>query len=927
MRKNYKIILLLITISILSIALFKCSSCSKPKELKKSYHYIDTISIKSNSFFIIDTLNDKSLLYKTPLKQKGYLSLNSDTILNNYIVKANFIDTSRVVIGAYKEGIKDAEIILGRGAEVGFFRRNDSIFLYLYYGELYVRKFSPNVEIIVKSIYNVRLALDTIGYYFKANFKNVEIVPIVDRSVDIDSIEVSPPGEIIKDDRGKGFVKLNDKDIEYLIKFLTKERVYYFLNYYKIDVIKKRVLTRLLPDYAYINIPFKFKFRLTKNIREYKIIPISLPGDARLKNDNLYWRPKKLGFYYFKFLFVINNIDSIYYSKVIKVIPSIKGDIVVNKIFVPDSFCYKITFDFSNVYSVITLNKKLIYKIFINNQLIDWPFKEKYKEICLYKSGDYDIKIEVQSINKDIKVFNKKIFLDFPPKLKFSILNSTIYSADTIKIDVSKTKDDYDKFSLLRFHVYLKNTRTSRIINKKVRGKRIINIIPKGDGCYKGYIEVVDTKNNSFKKNLRLKVFLNVFVVLKDKYSIHVNQKFTPSIRIKGDNIDSIFVDFNNDKVFDYKTRLKRIIKPSYIYRKEGKYNLVVYVKTKDKRISKFSSIVNVINTPTYVKILPIDKDYYVKERIPIKIEIKDPDNKIVKIKYDFNGDGIIDSTFKRYYSVIRYAYKRKGRYKLKVFVETDDDKITGDSISIVIKNHKPYAIAPEDITPRKGEMVTLKGYGRDIDGKIIEYAWDFDNDGIWDYISKSPDVKHKFYKYSIVILRVMDEDYDYGYDTMRVVICPDDMVLIKEGKFCIDRYEYPNKKYEKPMNNVSFYEAVEICKKQGKHLCFEDEWEQACEGKFHYRYPYGNSFSPRKCNTFNNKKTISPSGEFYRCRSFHGVYDLSGNLSEWVQTLDGVGRAYGGNYLTKGFNSTCKSYIVVDKKKRFFHIGFRCCK
>ena len=216
---------------------------------------------------------------------------------------------------------------------------------------------------------------------------------------------------------------------------------------------------------------------------------------------------------------------------------------------------------------------------------------------------------------------------------------------------------------------------------------------------------------------------------------------------------------------------------------------------------------------------------------------------------------------------------------------------------------------------------------GRDIDGDIVEYAWDFNNDGVWDIKTKNKKVKHKFKKYSIVVLRVMDEDSAFAYDTMKVVICPKDMVLIKEGKFCIDRYEYPNKRYKMPKNNVSYYEAVKICASLGKHLCYEDQWKKACKGKYNYRYSYGMNYKKLRCNTAGNKDKVVESGIFYKCRSFHGVYDLNGNLSEWVQTLDGIPKAYGGNYLTEKFNSTCDSYIKVDRNKRFFHVGFRCCK
>jgi eukaryotic-like serine/threonine-protein kinase len=140
--------------------------------------------------------------------------------------------------------------------------------------------------------------------------------------------------------------------------------------------------------------------------------------------------------------------------------------------------------------------------------------------------------------------------------------------------------------------------------------------------------------------------------------------------------------------------------------------------------------------------------------------------------------------------------------------------------------------------------------------------------------------------------------------------LCPDDMVFLTGGKiqlgvsspseswhltgrlfplehFCIDPYEYPNQKNVLPMNDVSFLEAQSLCEKKGKRLCTEAEWVRACRGVAGREYSYGNTYIPDKCNTAPEGEAVpfSVSGDYKACQSPEGVFDLNGNLSEWVNS------------------------------------------
>ena len=156
-----------------------------------------------------------------------------------------------------------------------------------------------------------------------------------------------------------------------------------------------------------------------------------------------------------------------------------------------------------------------------------------------------------------------------------------------------------------------------------------------------------------------------------------------------------------------------------------------------------------------------------------------------------------------------------------------------------------------------------------------------------------------------------VDKEYD---KPNRITICH----RYREGKndcqaprlpldYCIDEFEYPNKTGEKPPVMVSFFDAEKACGEAGKRLCRESEWVAACEGPEETPFPYGWRRQPEKCN-FDNKWTNPileriyskdpeiqkaellrldrslPSGARPECKSGFGVFDLTGNVDEWVR-------------------------------------------
>jgi len=162
------------------------------------------------------------------------------------------------------------------------------------------------------------------------------------------------------------------------------------------------------------------------------------------------------------------------------------------------------------------------------------------------------------------------------------------------------------------------------------------------------------------------------------------------------------------------------------------------------------------------------------------------------------------------------------------------------------------------------------------------------------------------------------------------IAYCSDGMEHIAVGTtdFCMDRYEWPNKKGIIPKAYVSLYQAMDSCATVGKRLCTSDEWTIACTGPYGWKYPYGSEFQLYACVTHDT--TARPSGSMPECRGYFGVFDMSGNLAEWTSTKSSKNIQFYnvmGGFWESGPQSGCFDVrYSYYPKNRHNPVGFRCC-
>jgi formylglycine-generating enzyme required for sulfatase activity len=189
---------------------------------------------------------------------------------------------------------------------------------------------------------------------------------------------------------------------------------------------------------------------------------------------------------------------------------------------------------------------------------------------------------------------------------------------------------------------------------------------------------------------------------------------------------------------------------------------------------------------------------------------------------------------------------------------------------------------------------------------------------------------------------------------------CPAEMAPVPGHAACIDRYEAslgPGERGEadgramtakaisragaKPAVQVSQLQARAACALAGKRLCLRAEWTAACRGGDAGRkYPYGSKYEPRRCHDrplAKRRGVVAPlaTGSLKRCRTPAGVYDLSGNVWEWLADTRGddaaaaelVGGGFG-NDDRDGSLLACRpsSPFAQPVTQQRPEIGFRCC-
>jgi len=182
-----------------------------------------------------------------------------------------------------------------------------------------------------------------------------------------------------------------------------------------------------------------------------------------------------------------------------------------------------------------------------------------------------------------------------------------------------------------------------------------------------------------------------------------------------------------------------------------------------------------------------------------------------------------------------------------------------------------------------------------------------------------------------------------------------------------------------RPQGYINRIEAASACENAGKRLCSLGEWYRACRGEQDTLYPYGPTYVTGRCNVgkphllsilhgkdprgwkydegFNDPELdqrpgfLAETGAYGECVTTAGVFDLVGNLHEWVSDrVDpsivqkmpltagvksrvhanrGKGVFMGGFFSTINQHGEGCEFVTMAHEPGYhdYSTGFRCCK
>ncbi len=223
--------------------------------------------------------------------------------------------------------------------------------------------------------------------------------------------------------------------------------------------------------------------------------------------------------------------------------------------------------------------------------------------------------------------------------------------------------------------------------------------------------------------------------------------------------------------------------------------------------------------------------------------------------------------------------------------------------------------------------QIVIDAFGSDPDGDPLEYHWEplagQDSLGVWSEAIRDEQTGRQIGSRATVVaffpgshkLRVAASDGAAStereialYVSVEPPLPAGGMVPLvlptTNQAYEIDAYEYPNAKGERPQS-ASFFQAVRLCADAGKRLCSPNEWQAACQADSMRpfsstddlaAYDSRDHFGLRFCNVpgsafsqLTGDLTLAPSGSFPNCDA-KGVFDLTGNIDEWVAGIDDAG-------------------------------------
>ena len=386
-----------------------------------------------------------------------------------------------------------------------------------------------------------------------------------------------------------------------------------------------------------------------------------------------------------------------------------------------------------------------------------------------------------------------KINIEYPPIVTVPEDTLQLTAPITIKFDASHAPIDSDQFQILSYDWDFGDmeTGTSQVVTHEYIKKGrydVILAITKRDKSTREEMKDTHTKIITISNQELTATFTS------DPQSgeAPLTVKFDASESVDPDGqIDTYEWDLDGDG--DFEEDLTGEVEVEFTYEKIGNYEVMLRVTSLagEYNVAKKQIIVGVGETPEAV--IEVEGELSVFEKGVQYIlkagESTSPGGKIVAYSWDF-GDGSAEEETK----TVAHKFAEEGIYQVILKVTDEEDKV-GEALLEVIIGEKPGV--PNAIlktTPAlEAEALSLEGEvpfavafdagdSTDADKNIIDYEWDFDDDGKADSFGKK--VSHTFEEEGTytVRLRVIDAEDNYDTETIAIKVVAQGMKAVLEA-------------------------------------------------------------------------------------------------------------------------------------------------